>query len=137
MIHHYNHETLVVLVLFTVPFYHFSFSRYLELAECHFSSDILVPFPDSGVLYSCVSRKCRISLTDKWGPHGPHLKQKQFFSDIIKPDLKLSKPFYLNKISYVLPELWMFFYIMWCFFAKKSFPAILKAVVGYCNCRIN
>ena len=30
----------------------FLFSRYLELAERHFSSDILVPFPDSGVLYS-------------------------------------------------------------------------------------
>ena len=52
MMHHYNHETLVVLVLFTVPFYHFSFSRYLEIAERHFSSDILVPFPDLGVLYS-------------------------------------------------------------------------------------
>ena len=52
MIHHYNHETLVVLVLFTVSFYHFLFSRYLELAERHFWSDILVPFPDSGVLYS-------------------------------------------------------------------------------------
>ena len=51
MIHHYNHET-VVLVLFTVPLYHFLFSRYLELAEHHFLSDILVPFPDSGVLYS-------------------------------------------------------------------------------------
>ena len=51
MTHHYNHETLV-LELFTVSFYHFSFSRYLELAERHFSSDILVPFPDSGVLYS-------------------------------------------------------------------------------------
>ena len=45
MIHHYNHETLVVLVLFTVPFYRFSFSRYLKSAERHFSSDILVPFP--------------------------------------------------------------------------------------------
>ena len=56
MIHHYNHEALVVLVLFTVSFYHFLFSRYLELAERHFSSDILVPFPDSGVLYSRV--KC-------------------------------------------------------------------------------
>ena len=52
MIHHYNHETLVVLVLFTVPFYHFLFSRYLELAERDFSSDILVSFPDLGVLYS-------------------------------------------------------------------------------------
>ena len=52
MIHHYNYETLVDLVLFTVPFYHFLFSKYLELAERHFSSDILVPFPESGVLYS-------------------------------------------------------------------------------------
>ena len=52
MIHYYSHDTLVVLVLFTVLFYHFSFSRYLELAERHFSSDILDPFPDSGVLYS-------------------------------------------------------------------------------------
>ena len=52
MIHHYNHETLVVLVLFTVFFYQFLFSRYLELTERHFSSNILVPFPDSGVLYS-------------------------------------------------------------------------------------
>ena len=49
--HHYNHET-VVLVLFTVPFYHFLFWRYLELAERHFLSDILVPFPDLEVLYS-------------------------------------------------------------------------------------
>ena len=54
MIHHYNHEALVVLVLFTVPLYHFLFLRYLELAERNFSSDILVPFPDSGVLYSVI-----------------------------------------------------------------------------------
>ena len=52
IIHHYNHNTLVVLELFTVSFYQFLFSRYLELAERHFSSDILVPFPNSGVLYS-------------------------------------------------------------------------------------
>ena len=53
MIHHYNHKT-VVLVLFTVPFYHFLFWRYLELAERHFLLDILVPFPDLEVLYSRV-----------------------------------------------------------------------------------
>ena len=35
------------------PFYHFLFSRYLDLAERHFLSDILVPFPDSSNLYSC------------------------------------------------------------------------------------
>ena len=38
---------------FTVPFYHFMFSRYLDLTERHFSSDILVPFPDLSDLYSC------------------------------------------------------------------------------------
>ena len=39
--------------------------------------------------------------------HGPHPKQKTiiFFSEIIKPDPKLSKPFYFNKIPYVLAEL--------------------------------
>ena len=60
MIHHYNHETLVVLVLFTVALYHFLFSRYLELAERHFPSDILVPFPDLRVLYSCELAKTQL-----------------------------------------------------------------------------
>ena len=40
-----------------------------------------------------------------WGPHGPHPKQKTFFSEIIKADPKLSKPFYFNRIPYVLAEL--------------------------------
>ena len=43
----------MILVLFTVPFYHFLFSRYLVLAEHHFLSDILVPFLDSHSLCSC------------------------------------------------------------------------------------
>ena len=43
---------LIILVLFTVTFYHFSFLRYLNLAERHILSDILFPFPDLGVLYS-------------------------------------------------------------------------------------
>ena len=60
-----SYPTLWYLELFTVSFYHFSFLRYLELAECHFSSDILVPFPDSGVLYSCVSgNKLRFVVDD-------------------------------------------------------------------------
>ena len=42
-----NHQAFIILVLFTLPFYHFLFSRYLDLTERHFSSDILVPFPDS------------------------------------------------------------------------------------------
>ena len=45
-------------------------------------------------------------LVQNWGPHGPRPKQKTiFFSEIIKPDPKLSKPFYFNKIPYVLAEL--------------------------------
>ena len=42
----------IVLLLFTIPFYHFQFSRYLDLTEHHFSSDILVPFLDLSDLYS-------------------------------------------------------------------------------------
>ena len=52
MIYHCNHYTFIILVLFTVLFYHFLFSRYLGLSKHHFSSDILVPFPDSSDLYS-------------------------------------------------------------------------------------
>ena len=38
--------------------------------------------------------------------HGPHPKQKtKCFSEITKPDPKLSKPFHFNKISYVLAVL--------------------------------
>ena len=59
MIYHYNRKTFMILVLFTVglpetryPYTIFCCSRYLVLAERHFSSDILVPFPDSRNLYS-------------------------------------------------------------------------------------
>ena len=51
MIHHHR-QAFIILVLFTVPFYHFLFSRYLDLTKRHFSSDILVPFPDSSDMYS-------------------------------------------------------------------------------------
>ena len=48
-------------------------------------------------------------LMQKWGSHGPHPPKKLFFSEITflltKPDPKLSKPFYFNKISYALAEL--------------------------------
>ena len=36
--------------------------------------------------------------------------------EITKPDHKLTKTFYFIKL-YVLAELWMFFYFVWCFFA--------------------
>ena len=52
MTHHQNRQTFMILVFFTVPFYHFLISRYLVLAEHHFLSDILVPFPDSRNLYN-------------------------------------------------------------------------------------
>ena len=52
MIHHYSSQAFIILVLFTVPFYNFLFSRYLGLIKRHFLSDILVPFPDSSNLYS-------------------------------------------------------------------------------------
>ena len=46
----------------------------------------------------------------KWGPHGPHPKQKTFFSEITKPDPKLSKPFYFNKI----PNVFLYCVILFC-----------------------
>ena len=41
-------------------------------------------------------------IVQKGDPYGPYLKQKTVFSEITKPDHKLSKRFYFNKISYVL-----------------------------------
>ena len=47
----------MILVFYTVLFYHFLFLRYLVLVQRHFSSDILVPFPDSKNLYSRVEKE--------------------------------------------------------------------------------
>ena len=44
MINHYNCWAFIILGLFAVLIYRFLFSRYLDLAERHFSSDILLPF---------------------------------------------------------------------------------------------
>ena len=56
IMHHYCYNCkafiLINLVLFAVSVYHFLFSKYLDLTKCHFSSDVLVPFPDSSDLYS-------------------------------------------------------------------------------------
>ena len=52
MIDHCNRQAFIILVLFTVPFFHFLFSRYLGLTKRHFSSDILAPLPDLSDLYS-------------------------------------------------------------------------------------
>ena len=64
MIHYYNRYAFIILVIFTVSFYHFLFSRYLDLTERHFSSGILVPFVDSSDLYSRVA-KSRITINSE------------------------------------------------------------------------
>ena len=48
----------------------------------------------------------------------PKMKNN-FFAEIIKADHQLSETFYFIKISYVLTELWIFFYLEWCFLSKK------------------
>ena len=48
-----------------------------------------------------------------WGPHEPQPKQKTiFFSEIIKPDPKLSKPFYFNEIPDLLAEFRIYYKIL-------------------------
>ena len=44
--------------------------------------------------------------------------EKLFFAEITKADHQLSESFYFIKI-YVLTELWIFFYLEWCFLSKK------------------
>ena len=71
--------------------------------------------------------KCKTSRNYHfWGnfhnngvPMGHAQNKNNFFSEITKPDQKLSETFYLTKISCVLVELLMFFYFVWCFSAKK------------------
>ena len=50
-------------------------------------------------------------------------EKKFFLVEITKADHQLSESFYFIKISYVLTELWIFFYLEWCFLSKVSFPA--------------
>ena len=49
----------------------------------------------------------------------PKMKNKFFLADIRKADHQLSETFYFIKISYVLAELWTFFYLEWYFLSKK------------------
>ena len=46
-------------------------------------------------------------------------EKKFFLVEITKADHQLSESFYFIKISYVLTELWIFFYLEWCFLSKK------------------
>ena len=58
---------------------------------------------------------------------GPNLHRKEVImgyahtklAEITKADHQLSESFYFIKISYVLTELWIFFYLEWCFLSKK------------------
>ena len=45
--------------------------------------------------------------------------KKHFLAEITKADHQLSESFYLIKISYALTELWILFYLEWCFLLKK------------------
>ena len=45
--------------------------------------------------------------------------KKFFLAEITKADHQLSESFYFIKISYVLTELWIFFYLEWCFLPQK------------------
>ena len=60
------------------------------------------------------------------GPHGPRPKRKTFFSKISKPDPKLSKPFYFNKVAYVLAELSQLLSLEIALFSKKALHNIEK-----------
>ena len=66
MIYHCNRLAFIILVLFTVPFYYIVLSRYLGLTKRHFSSDILVPFPDLSDFYSCGYTRARNTKIKLW-----------------------------------------------------------------------
>ena len=54
-------------------------------------------------------------ICTKRGHYGPwHILY--FLVEITKPDHQLSETLYFVKISDVLTELWIFFYLEWCFF---------------------
>ena len=53
--------------------------------------------------------------------HRSHPKWKKFvLVEITKVDYQLSKTLYFIKKSYILAELWIFFYSVWCFLPKKG-----------------
>ena len=54
------------------------------------------------------------------GHYGPRSRWKKIFlAEIKKADHQLSESFYFIKISNVLTELWIFFYLECCFLSKK------------------
>ena len=63
------------------------------------------------------SKNCQfwVQLHKKGVSMGHTQIKSNFFAEIPK-DHKLFKMFCLIRIAYVLTELWMFFYFVWCFF---------------------
>ena len=45
--------------------------------------------------------------------------KKNFLLEITKAGHQVPETFYFLKISYVLVEVWIFFYLEWCFLSKK------------------
>ena len=57
-----------------------------------------------------------------------------FFAETTKPDHKLSKTFYFDKISKFFDcELWMLFYFVWCFFVKNVISSHVM-IPNSCGC---
>ena len=101
-----------------------------------FSSDIQLLFPNFNDLNSRVILITCVAIQKFWKKlvkplkncfFRPNLHRKDvimshaqdgnFFSAEIKVDHQLSERFYFIKI-YVLTELWIFFYLEWCFLSK-------------------
>ena len=85
---------------------------------------------DTTILITCVAIQKLVKpfkngffwtqFAQKRGHYGPCSRWKIFFfTEITKADHQLSESFYFIKISYVLTELWTFFYLEWCFLSKK------------------
>ena len=59
-------------------------------------------------------------FAQKRGHYGPQPKWKTIFlAEITKADHQPSQTFYFIKISYVLIELWIFFFLEWCLLSRK------------------
>ena len=71
-----------------------------------------------------------VQFVQKSGHYGPRPKWKSIFLvETTKADHQLSETFYFIKISYVLTELWIFFYLSDVFVKKLSFPAKTAATL--------
>ena len=107
MIHHCNRYAFINLVLFTVHFYHFLFSRYLSLTKRHFLSDILVPFPDSSNLDShedVIISKYNLKKMLQKLPHSLEGPWKRWITGILDESFMIILPWSVFKFpKFILP----------------------------------